>query len=1114
MATKLQTFWLDNLMPTKTAEIKKANTKIEYAIPETSSNSLSLQQRNKNAEQRVYDFYFLTSLNLSKPSNPQILSPYGETSEDYFAEDMKRRIYENMYGKGSYKNLKGKSLEPTEDSYEASIRQQLLNIRTKLVDQMLADYMMDLRFCVSAELRHVWDGKLSHPESIIENLRNRFSSKKSNLEQIKHLQWVAQSLSKKKDNQEELEYVKKAIDTLSVNSWTDEDLKKLIDRHVNSSNWVSKKGEQWDYAKMKEWRKSELEKMIDIMKSPSPEEWNEIIRKMDVFVSGPSPISSLPERFSDCSSDRKIAYSRFIDSGFKDEELAALAVYFFIFGSWGSSYGGPNWASVSKAYYMIAEASKEDKYGLGEFQKIHAVDLVHGLQHNNGNALNKVNLYAVNDYNPEVLNFKAEAKTPLAYIPHISKSLLPAKKFVELNYSDFTGEIEQQELSAIDQIISDFNFGKLKTSFGISGYSTLKNLESKGDTKTICDLLTNKPFEPEDVMILSSLLINKRFSDSSLVCLAENQNLNRASRTILFEGLNKASSTPIAGHALSVFLEKQKLDQEKNEYMDTEFEYLMKNVNRRFMPYLVKNPSIPPYILPLILEDTFSAIDELKKDQDEIKEKHKAQEIEYAEYKKNIHPEWDMEEEINLINEKYENFQTPFFKEQVYINRKIVKSIGENPLIKMNVPELLGVEEIINNAEFPEIDSEYTKKTSNENEIKKIIKEIEDAAKEYGLNMVGPKTQIFQEEVGEYTKEYQFSIPPVISAAVLYEDKETAEVNRYLSKKEDVPISNLIPYIKNTFDSSIYGLAKNKKSIFSTILNSVKDDELFSVVPILDSKAVLRYKEDENAKFIITLLFDFNENTINLEFSSKNKNIVHKVDYHPGLPTEKLISELTLKLRESIIKSIPVGLNDDIWTTIGTMISTFPEVSSFKKIGENQYKFHSDITFPVFKEMHYYIFKDKAQILNKETQKTEQLPSKDIGKCVEKIISFIKGTKFSITSTIKEPEPTPAAPTLDPWAVPLKQKEKPKQQIPEDSNIGLIVATLSKLPGTTTNQKTDPAGNYAIFANNSDKNLNIEVKYLAAAKQYIVDNMMEVAKSFKNVQDVIQYLDKFIAQFN
>jgi len=476
----------------------------QYQIPETLNPNLSSSQKQKNARQRVYDFYFFESI------DPDLLK-------------------------------KSEAFELPETKEEVEIvMNNLRNAKKSLIDSMKGDYVEDLRFSISCELRHVWDGHCKLPKKWldsrvktaleIENVDEETISFEidnvlqaiSNLEkidikdypefaktkklQIKSLQDHLSSLESKKEGRE-----------ASVKQYFDSFKQRFIisKEHGWSVAKTASEGEggqQWK----KDWKIQQLDQMARFILSGTSKEWATIQKKVDKYLESTGVSGFKFGDFRDirytwsggeskASSSYFTAYKKAYKAGFSNRELALLATAAFLDGKWTGAFGGPNWAVIAKTFASIDELVQgvgDSSKMLGERSSEIAIDQAHNLQHNTSSAFNKASIiYGNGGFFEDVLNFKASSSTTQEKLLEKSSDQL---KEVGQYYLDHSGNPP----SAIKNRVFELN--------------TILTTQSK--IGKLCDFLQNQKFNIKDIQCLSYV------EPIDWICLARNRHFDKAER--------------------------------------------------------------------------------------------------------------------------------------------------------------------------------------------------------------------------------------------------------------------------------------------------------------------------------------------------------------------------------------------------------------------------------------------------------------------------------------------------------------------------------------------------------------------------------------------------------
>lgn len=335
--------------------------------------------------QRVYDFY---TLGLLDPSamDVSIASPLR-----WIPEDRRERAMANI-----------------NEAKEA------------LYSQMQHDYKNDLRFSVSAEMRHVLDGMSGLTSGHADFLRNSvmpkvtdFAKLKSEAKAVQDRLHQLRSAAVPEGVPEVNASIERQINTyMAKEAELAKKMQSVRDMYLSFTShprWPKQKSMSTDDAKI--YRTTELVKMADLVLSFSPEQWNDIIAKFQAYsnaIFGSKPVPAAPDRYASCSPQYVYSYMQLREAGIDDRELAALGTVFFLLPPWSGSYGSVPWAVIARTYGWISSIPEDNLRDLSL-----AIDASHNLQHNTGSAFNKVStVYGNGKQFKEILDFKFEA-TPL-----------------------------------------------------------------------------------------------------------------------------------------------------------------------------------------------------------------------------------------------------------------------------------------------------------------------------------------------------------------------------------------------------------------------------------------------------------------------------------------------------------------------------------------------------------------------------------------------------------------------------------------------------------------------------------------------------------------------------
>lgn len=442
--------------------IGKTNEEVEeHAVKD--HNDVYLTWKNKQqhqiAETRIYDFYFFEHV---EPDRLRDSLNYGK---GFAQSDYSDAMPEE---KGT----------ETKDTEWERIIENLHQAKRDLIETMGRDYMEDLRFSISCELRHLWSNETGKWAGKSVSLNDGWLNSSDN--------WLTRRLkvaeeieaSKKPSDNPEVNATKNAIIKLkSIDmSSLPENIRKSYQEQIRSleahlkkisggmgreydqisreyldhliQHYLVDKAHEWRVSKIKEtgsddddddgtywteWKKDQLSRMVKLILGTSVEEWKTIIEKVKKFKhllcneKNPSKFvvpgnKSLRYRKSSSSGEGHNskyyqAYLKAHEAGFTNRELSIFGTAALLDVDWSGSYGGPPWAHISSMANRVNELFNNELRGeesLGKESQKSAIDQAHNLQHNNGSAFTKIDMIYNGNMFEEALNFKA-SKTTSAY---------------------------------------------------------------------------------------------------------------------------------------------------------------------------------------------------------------------------------------------------------------------------------------------------------------------------------------------------------------------------------------------------------------------------------------------------------------------------------------------------------------------------------------------------------------------------------------------------------------------------------------------------------------------------------------------------------------------------
>jgi hypothetical protein len=418
------------------------------------------KEQRQSAETRIYDFYFLEMV------EPDILreSPrYGKGfSQSDYADTM---------------SDPGSPDKDVKDTEWERIIENLHQAKRDLVSSMGKDYIEDLRFSISCEIRHLWHSEGAPWASSATQLPSGWMEKEDNW-LTKRLK-VAESIeaSQLPEDNPELEAVKNTIIKLKnvdLNTLP-ENLRKNYEKQINElenylsensktglkktkdqahreylehliDHYIVNQSHQWRVSKVKgmddedddeehtdsdywtEWKKDQLSRMAELVINTSSSEWKTIIekaKKLKFLLCKDSNVSKFvfPDdralRYRKPSGEGGHYYQSYLkghEAGFTNREFSIFCTAALLDVDWSGQYGGPGWAHIASMANRIDELfrdSNRDSKALGKMGRKISVDQAHNLQHNNGSAFTKVDMIYNGSMFEEALNFKASSTTTM-----------------------------------------------------------------------------------------------------------------------------------------------------------------------------------------------------------------------------------------------------------------------------------------------------------------------------------------------------------------------------------------------------------------------------------------------------------------------------------------------------------------------------------------------------------------------------------------------------------------------------------------------------------------------------------------------------------------------------